>query len=63
MHDRKKIDAPSGTARRLGAMPRRAAAPISRKPRCAAATASPARGRAGIGYAALRGGTVVGDMR
>ena len=62
MHHNKKIDAPSGTALMLG----RAAAEgrgvdLAQRSR-AAATARPARATPGdIGFASLRGGTVVGD--
>ena len=63
MHHRHKVDAPSGTALLLG----RAAASgrkrgAGRGRPIAAATASPARARPGaIGFAALRGGDVVGE--
>ena len=62
MHHNKKIDAPSGTALMLGRAAAKAAASISRR--------HSARGRDGItgarsagdiGFASLRGGTVVGE--
>ena len=62
MHHRHKIDAPSGTALLLGeaAAAGRAIDLESRSMR--SATAIPVRGPAGhIGFAALRGGSVVGE--
>ena len=63
MHHNKKVDAPSGTALLLGEAaadgPRHRS---RRRARSAAATATPARASAGdIGFATLRGGTVVGE--
>ena len=63
MHHRAKVDAPSGTALMLG----RAAAAgrehrRSKSIRCASATAIPApRRRGDIGFATLRGGSVIGE--
>ena len=63
MHHKHKVDAPSGTALQLGRGGRRGR---GRRPRrrapCTRATASPASASAGtIGFAALRGGDVVGE--
>ena len=63
MHHRHKVDAPSGTALLLGeaaaARPRHRACA---RTACGSATAIPARAQAGtIGFATLRGGSVVGD--
>ena len=63
MHHRHKVDAPSGTALLLGeAAARRARASRSPKTACGCATATPACARARpIGFATLRGGSVVGE--
>ena len=63
MHHRHKVDAPSGTALSVRRGRRRRGG-TSGLPAtaCGCATAIPARGREGaIGFASLRGGSVVGD--
>ncbi len=57
MHHRHKVDAPSGTALLLG----RAAAEGRHTPLDAARTRDGARQSGAIGFASLRGGTVVGE--
>ena len=64
MHHRMKVDAPSGTALMLGEAAAEgreiALGPMSARGRDGI---TGARGRGQIGFAALRGGTVVGDHR
>ena len=65
MHHRDKVDAPSGTALMLGAAAAqgRGVSILTSTP-SEAATASPVSGARGdIGFASLRGGTVVGEHR
>ena len=62
MHHNKKIDAPSGTALMFGRRRRKAAASISRSARQRGRDGETGARKPGdIGFASLRGGTVVGD--
>jgi len=62
MHHNKKVDAPSGTALMLAARLRRAAASTLISVRCAGRDGTTGARCAGdIGFASLRGGSVVGD--